>query len=149
MIENAPREEIAKFEALAKRWWDKNSEFKPLHDINPLRSNFIDQHSPVAELKVLDVGCGGGILCEALAQKYVRVLVTGMEKDRNSFRKLLGMVNSKPAVAAADCFKDCFSNCKKIAPQNEAYCRDQCTDYCAQDDRQDGLSGSVSSNGGK
>jgi 2-polyprenyl-6-hydroxyphenyl methylase / 3-demethylubiquinone-9 3-methyltransferase len=66
---NIDTAEIAKFEALASRWWDKNSEFKPLHDINPLRANFIDLHSPVAEKKIIDVGCGGGILAEALAQR--------------------------------------------------------------------------------
>ncbi|MGH1486432.1 MAG: bifunctional 2-polyprenyl-6-hydroxyphenol methylase/3-demethylubiquinol 3-O-methyltransferase UbiG [Cellvibrionaceae bacterium] len=74
---NVDPSEIAKFEALAKRWWDRNSEFKPLHDINPLRSNFIDERSPVAELKVLDVGCGGGILCESLAQRGAKV--TGID----------------------------------------------------------------------
>ena len=74
---NVDDDEIAKFEALAKRWWDKNSEFKPLHDINPLRANFIDQRSPVAELKVLDVGCGGGILSESLAQRGADV--TGID----------------------------------------------------------------------
>ncbi|MFT6387240.1 MAG: 2-polyprenyl-6-hydroxyphenyl methylase/3-demethylubiquinone-9 3-methyltransferase [Cellvibrionaceae bacterium] len=66
---NVDPSEIAKFEALAQRWWDKESEFKPLHDINPLRSNFIDERSPVAELNILDVGCGGGILCESLAHR--------------------------------------------------------------------------------
>lgn len=66
---NVDEAEIAKFEALASRWWDPNSEFKPLHEINPLRANFIDLHSPVAGKKVLDVGCGGGILTEALAQR--------------------------------------------------------------------------------
>lgn len=74
---NVDPSEIAKFEALAQRWWDRNSEFKPLHDINPLRSNFIDERSPVAELKVLDVGCGGGILCEALAQRGA--IMTGID----------------------------------------------------------------------
>jgi len=74
---NVDTAEIAKFEALASRWWDKNSEFKPLHDINPLRANFIDQHSPVAEQKVIDVGCGGGILSEALAQRGAQV--TGID----------------------------------------------------------------------
>ena len=59
--------EIAKFEALASRWWDRGSEFKPLHDINPLRANFIDQHSGVAGKKLIDVGCGGGILAESMA----------------------------------------------------------------------------------
>ena len=74
---NVDRSEIAKFEALANRWWDRNSEFKPLHDINPLRANWIDKLSPVAEQKVLDVGCGGGILCEALAQRGATV--TGID----------------------------------------------------------------------
>lgn len=69
--------EIAKFEALADRWWDLNSEFKPLHEINPLRANYIDLHSPVAESKLLDVGCGGGILCEAMAQRGA--IVTGID----------------------------------------------------------------------
>ncbi len=68
-MSNVDAAEVAKFEALASRWWDRNSEFKPLHDINPLRANFIDEHSPVAGRKVLDVGCGGGILSEALAQR--------------------------------------------------------------------------------
>ncbi|ODS22639.1 bifunctional 3-demethylubiquinol 3-O-methyltransferase/2-polyprenyl-6-hydroxyphenol methylase [Candidatus Endobugula sertula] len=75
---NVDSNEIAKFEALAQRWWDKNSECKPLHDINPLRSNFIDECSPVAERNVLDVGCGGGILSESLAQRGAHV--TGIDK---------------------------------------------------------------------
>ena len=74
---NVDTAEIAKFEALASRWWDKNSEFKPLHDINPLRANYIDQRSPVAEQKVIDVGCGGGILAESLAQRGA--FVTGID----------------------------------------------------------------------
>jgi len=74
---NVDPQEIAKFEALAKRWWDKTSEFKPLHDINPLRANFIDERSPVAELNILDVGCGGGILSESLAQRGAHV--TGID----------------------------------------------------------------------
>ncbi|GAB3099056.1 bifunctional 2-polyprenyl-6-hydroxyphenol methylase/3-demethylubiquinol 3-O-methyltransferase UbiG [Aestuariicella hydrocarbonica] len=68
-MSNVDQAEIAKFEALASRWWDKHSEFKPLHEINPLRCNYIDERSPVAGKKVLDVGCGGGILSEALAQR--------------------------------------------------------------------------------
>lgn len=74
---NIDTREIAKFEALASRWWDLDSEFKPLHEINPLRANWIDLHSPVAGRSVLDVGCGGGILCEALAQRGARV--TGID----------------------------------------------------------------------
>ncbi len=71
--QNVDAAEIAKFEALASRWWDRNSEFKALHDINPLRANWIDQLSPVAEKALLDVGCGGGILCEAMAQRGAQV----------------------------------------------------------------------------
>ena len=70
-------QEIAKFEALALRWWDRNSEFKPLHDINPLRANYIDRHSPVAGRRLVDVGCGGGILAEAMAQRGATV--TGID----------------------------------------------------------------------
>ena len=74
---NVDPNEIRKFEELASRWWDKDSEFKPLHDINPLRANWIDNLSPVSEKKVLDVGCGGGILAEALAQRGA--MVTGID----------------------------------------------------------------------
>lgn len=66
-MQNVDPNEIKKFEELASRWWDTESEFKPLHDINPLRVNFINEHSPVKSLKVLDVGCGGGLVSEGLA----------------------------------------------------------------------------------
>lgn len=72
-MSNVDPAEIAKFEALASRWWDKESEFKPLHDINPLRTNFIDGHANIAGKKVLDVGCGGGILCESMSQRGAQV----------------------------------------------------------------------------
>ena len=75
--QNVDPNEIRKFEELASRWWDRNSEFKPLHDINPLRANWIDSLAPVAEQRILDVGCGGGILCEALAQRGATV--TGID----------------------------------------------------------------------
>ena len=74
---NVDPKEIHKFEELASRWWDRNSEFKPLHDINPLRANWIDQRAEVAEKDLLDVGCGGGILCEAMVQRGARV--TGID----------------------------------------------------------------------
>ena len=66
---NVDPNEIRKFEELASRWWDRNSEFKPLHDINPLRADWIESLTPLKGQNVLDVGCGGGILCEALAQR--------------------------------------------------------------------------------
>ncbi len=83
---NVDQAEIAKFEALASRWWDLNSEFKPLHDINPLRANFIDLHSPVAGSKLLDVGCGGGILSEAMAQRGA--IVSGIDMGKHRYRWL-------------------------------------------------------------
>jgi len=64
---NVDPHEIQKFEELASRWWDPESEFRPLHAINPLRTEYINLHSPVKGLKVLDVGCGGGLVSEAMA----------------------------------------------------------------------------------
>ncbi|MFO7706496.1 MAG: bifunctional 2-polyprenyl-6-hydroxyphenol methylase/3-demethylubiquinol 3-O-methyltransferase UbiG [Halopseudomonas sp.] len=74
MTLNVDRAEIAKFEALASRWWDRNSEFKPLHQINPLRTNWIDARVGLAGKEVLDVGCGGGILTEAMALRGAKVM---------------------------------------------------------------------------
>lgn len=75
--ENVDEKEIEKFESLASRWWDPEGEFKPLHDMNPVRANYIDGISPVANKKLLDVGCGGGILCEAMAHRGAHV--TGID----------------------------------------------------------------------
>lgn len=75
--DNVDPAEIARFEQLAARWWDRESEFRPLHEINPLRANWIDERAPVAGRRVLDVGCGGGILAEALARRGAAV--TGID----------------------------------------------------------------------
>ncbi len=74
---NVDDAEIKKFSELASRWWDTESEFKPLHQINPLRLNFIDQRTPLAGKMVLDVGCGGGILSESMA--LLGASVTGID----------------------------------------------------------------------
>lgn len=85
---NVDAAEIEKFNALASRWWDQNSEFKPLHEINPLRVNYINQHSPVAGLKVADIGCGGGLVSEGLAQLGAEVTGIDMGEAPISVAKL-------------------------------------------------------------
>ena len=74
---NVDPAEIHKFGQMASRWWDPEGQFKPLHEINPLRLDFIDRHSAVAGKRVLDVGCGGGILAEAMALRGAEV--TGID----------------------------------------------------------------------
>lgn len=74
---NADPVELDKFGDLAHRWWDPNSEFKPLHDINPLRLDWIDQNIGLAGKRVLDVGCGGGLLSEGMATRGA--VVTGID----------------------------------------------------------------------
>ncbi|MFZ6726954.1 bifunctional 2-polyprenyl-6-hydroxyphenol methylase/3-demethylubiquinol 3-O-methyltransferase UbiG [Undibacterium sp. MH2W] len=74
---NADPAEIQKFSELAHRWWDPTSEFRPLHEINPLRLEWINQRIPLAGKKVIDVGCGGGILAESMAKKGATV--TGID----------------------------------------------------------------------
>ncbi len=74
---NVDHAEVDKFEQLASRWWDPNSEFKPLHEINPLRLDYIDQRVGLADKNVLDVGCGGGILAESMAARGANV--TGID----------------------------------------------------------------------
>ncbi|WP_210397654.1 bifunctional 2-polyprenyl-6-hydroxyphenol methylase/3-demethylubiquinol 3-O-methyltransferase UbiG [Motiliproteus sediminis] len=88
---NVDPDEIAKFEALASRWWDKESEFKPLHDINPLRVNFIDQLASLAGKKVIDVGCGGGILAESMALRGAEVTGIDMGETPLKIAKLHGL----------------------------------------------------------
>jgi len=74
---NADPNELQKFSDLAHRWWDPKSEFKPLHDINPLRLDWIDANVGLAGKKVLDVGCGGGLLSEGMAERSAQV--TGID----------------------------------------------------------------------
>ena len=74
---NADPAELEKFGDLAHRWWDPNSEFKPLHDINPLRLDWIDSHVGLAGKRILDVGCGGGLLSEGMALHGA--VVTGID----------------------------------------------------------------------
>ena len=75
--QNVDPDEIAKFAQLAARWWDPHSEFKPLHDINPLRLNYVNDRVGLKDKTVLDIGCGGGILAESMAAHGARV--TGID----------------------------------------------------------------------
>ena len=72
--DNVDLAELAKFSDLAHRWWDPESEFRPLHQINPLRLDWINHLVPLHKQRVLDVGCGGGILAEAMAHQGADVL---------------------------------------------------------------------------
>ena len=68
---NIDPKEKEKFNKIAEEWWDSSGKFAPLHKINPLRANYIDKKSPINGLKVLDVGCGGGLLAEALSLIHI------------------------------------------------------------------------------
>ena len=81
---NADQTEIEKFSALAHRWWDPTSEFKPLHAINPLRLDWIQKHAELTGKKVLDVGCGGGILTESMAK--VGALAKGIDLSEKALK---------------------------------------------------------------
>jgi 2-polyprenyl-6-hydroxyphenyl methylase/3-demethylubiquinone-9 3-methyltransferase len=81
---NVDAQELSKFGDLAHKWWDKTSEFKPLHDINPLRLNYIHQAVNFQGKSVLDVGCGGGILSESMAEKGA--VVTGIDLGEKSLK---------------------------------------------------------------
>jgi 2-polyprenyl-6-hydroxyphenyl methylase/3-demethylubiquinone-9 3-methyltransferase len=81
---NADPLEIQKFSALAHRWWDPTSEFRPLHEINPLRLEWINARAPLAGKKVIDIGCGGGILTESMARRGASV--TGIDLSEKALQ---------------------------------------------------------------
>ncbi|CAA6803219.1 MAG: 3-demethylubiquinone-9 3-methyltransferase (EC [uncultured Thiotrichaceae bacterium] len=88
-MENVDPSEIQKFDSIASRWWDRNSEFKPLHDINPLRLDYIDEHAQgVSGKKIIDVGCGGGILAESMAVRGADVIGIDMGETPLSVARL-------------------------------------------------------------
>ena len=106
---NLDPQEISKFEELASRWWDPSSAFKPLHEINPLRANWIDKRAEVAEKTLLDVGCGGGIFSEAMAQRGA--IVTGIDMGDAplavaNLHKLESGLNIDYFKATAESFSD-------------------------------------------
>ena len=93
---NADPAELAKFSELAHRWWDTESEFRPLHQINPLRLDWINTLVPIAGLEVLDVGCGGGILADSMARKGAQVL--GIDLSTKALR--VAQLHAKRSIAA-------------------------------------------------
>ena len=94
---NVDPAELEKFSQLASRWWDPQGEFRPLHEINPLRLDWIDERAQLAGKSVLDVGCGGGILAEAMAARGARV--TGIDLGQKSLRVAqLHLLQSKADV---------------------------------------------------
>ena len=84
MHANLDADEIAKFDAIASRWWDPSGEFKPLHAINPLRLDYVDQRAPLQGRTVLDIGCGGGLMAEAMASRGAKV--TGIDLSEGALK---------------------------------------------------------------
>ena len=88
MTQNIDQNEVNKFADIAEKWWDPTGDFKPLHVINPLRANYINNKFPVDGLKVLDVGCGGGLLAEALDSKGAEVTAIDVTEANIEVAKL-------------------------------------------------------------
>lgn len=89
--ENVHEHEINKFGAQAERWWDRNGEFKTLHDVNPLRISFIQKFISLPDKRMVDVGCGGGILTEGLAKKGVDMLGIDLSEELIDIADLHGL----------------------------------------------------------
>src|SRR6185369_11046084 len=96
---NADPAELAKFSELAHRWWDPESEFRPLHQINPLRLDWIASHMPLAGKRVLDVGCGGGILSDSMARRGADVLGIDLASKPLKVAQLHALEAGTPSVA--------------------------------------------------
>jgi 2-polyprenyl-6-hydroxyphenyl methylase/3-demethylubiquinone-9 3-methyltransferase len=96
---NADPRELAKFSELAHRWWDTESDFRPLHQINPLRLDWIDSLAPLNGKRVLDVGCGGGILADAMARRGAEVLGIDLATKALKVAQLHAIEAATPRVA--------------------------------------------------
>ena len=96
---NADPAELAKFSDLAHRWWDPESEFRPLHEINPLRLDWINALAPLHGKRVLDVGCGGGILADAMARKGADVLGIDLSSKSLKVAQLHALEAQTPGVS--------------------------------------------------
>lgn len=95
---NVDPAELAKFSELAHRWWDKESEFRPLHQINPLRLGWIESLVPMTGRKVVDIGCGGGILADAMARRGADVLGVDLAEKSLKVAKLHALEAGTPNV---------------------------------------------------
>ena len=95
-IKNLDHDEVKKFDDLAAKWWDPDGEFKPLHQINPLRVGFINERANLEGIKVLDVGCGGGILAEALSKLGAQV--TGIDASEQT----IGVAQNRSNAVGSD-----------------------------------------------
>jgi 2-polyprenyl-6-hydroxyphenyl methylase/3-demethylubiquinone-9 3-methyltransferase len=98
MTVNADPQELAKFSELAHRWWDTESEFRPLHQINPLRLDWIDTHARIAGTRVLDIGCGGGILADSMARRGAHVLGIDLASKPLKVAQLHALESDTPNV---------------------------------------------------
>ena len=98
MTINADPQELAKFSDLAHRWWDTESEFRPLHQINPLRLDWIDRQARLAGKKVVDIGCGGGILSDSMARRGADVLGIDLAGKALKVAQLHALEASTPSI---------------------------------------------------
>jgi 2-polyprenyl-6-hydroxyphenyl methylase/3-demethylubiquinone-9 3-methyltransferase len=98
MTINADPQELAKFSDLAHRWWDTQSEFRPLHQINPLRLDWIDKHARIAGKRVVDIGCGGGILSDSMARRGADVLGIDLAGKALKVAQLHALEAATPSV---------------------------------------------------
>ena len=95
---NADPAELEKFSSLAHRWWDPESEFKPLHQINPLRLEWIERYAPLDGKRVLDVGCGGGILADSMARRGANVMGIDLATKALRVAKLHALESATPRI---------------------------------------------------
>ena len=98
MTINADPQELAKFSDLAHRWWDTQSEFRPLHQINPLRLAWIDRHARIAGKRAVDIGCGGGILSDSMARRGADVLGIDLATKALKVAQLHALEAATPSV---------------------------------------------------